>query len=76
MRKIIVALVITASACAARTGRTTLPADQCNELLAHYARGESFDKIAVDFRLADRDQARSAVHEAMLTVQKRYYHER
>jgi hypothetical protein len=65
--------VLFAGACA--TSKPMSPA-VCNDVLSHYAQGESLDKIATDFRLGDRDAARDAVHQAMISLQKRYYHDR
>lgn len=47
-----------------------------SDVLEHYAKGESLDDLAHDFSLADRDEAREIVHRAMLSLQKRYFHDR
>ena len=65
--------VLFAGACA--TSKPMSPA-VCNDVLSHYAQGESLDKIAADFKLGDRDAARAAVHQAMISLQKPYYHDR
>ena len=47
-----------------------------SDVLARYLRGESLDDLAHELALGDRDHARDVVHQAMLTLQKRYYHDR
>jgi hypothetical protein len=47
-----------------------------SEVLAHYIKGESLEDLTHDFSLADRDDAREAVHRAMLQLQKRYFEDR
>jgi hypothetical protein len=47
-----------------------------SDLLARYLRGESLDQLAHELALGDRDDARDAVHEAMLTLQRRYFRDR
>lgn len=72
MRSTLLFLVLAASACAARPQVSTTIRD---EALEHYARGESLDAIARDLQLPDRDAARAAVHDGMLSLSKRYYRE-
>ena len=74
MRKFLFVILVGASACAAHSN--SMSPTVCNDVLAHYAHGESLDKIAADFKLGDRDAARDAVHQAMISLQKRYYHDR
>lgn len=69
-------IALGAAACGARSNHTTLPVETQGAVLSHYVRGESFDQIASEFRLADHDDARNAVRDAMLSVSRRYYHER
>jgi hypothetical protein len=61
------------SACATRP---TIPMQTRNAVLAEYARGASLERLAQDFRLGSRDDARGVVHDAMLALQKRYYRDR
>jgi len=75
MRNVLLALVVAASACSARSGRTTLPAQTRTAVLSHYAAGESIDQIARDLQV-DRDDARAAVHDAIASLNKRYYADR
>jgi len=69
-------IAITAAACGARSASSTLPAQTRTEVLSHYLRGESLEQIAVDYRLHDRDDAREVVHDAMISLTKRYYRDR
>src|SRR5262249_50045888 len=73
MRNILFTILLGASACA--TSKPVSPT-LCNDVLARYAHGESLDKIASDLQLGDRDAARDAVHQAMISLSKRYYHDR
>jgi hypothetical protein len=73
MRTMILAIVLAATACAARPQIST---DTRNAALECYAKGESFEQIARKLHLEDRDMARLAVHEGMLDASKRYYRER
>ncbi len=63
-------------ACVAHSARPALTAEKRSAVLSRYARGESLDQIAADFRLGDRDAARDAVHDAMISLTKRYYRDR
>jgi len=47
-----------------------------SDVLARYVIGESLDKIAADFSLGSRDEARELVHHALLAVQRRYFRDR
>jgi hypothetical protein len=47
-----------------------------SDVLARFLRGESLDQLAHELALGDRDDARVAVHDAMLALQKRYYRDR
>jgi len=47
-----------------------------SEVLARYIKGESFEDLAREFALGDRDDAREAVHRSMLKLQKRYFRDR
>jgi hypothetical protein len=47
-----------------------------SDVLARYLRGESLDQLANELALGNRDDARAAVHTAMLALQKRYYRDR
>ena len=73
---IILTIALCASACAARSKYDTLPAQTRTDVLAHYARGESFDKLASEFHLGSRDDARDVVHHEMISLQRRYYRDR
>lgn len=70
------ALATGPSACVTHSTRPTLPAETRTAVLSRYASGESLDQIAVDFRLGDRDTARDVVHDAMISLNKRYYRDR
>jgi hypothetical protein len=76
MRNILFAIVLSATACAARPSHTTLTPEASNDMLARYLQGESLDNLAADMRMNDRDDARDAVHRAMIALQKRYYQDR
>ena len=76
MRNILLAIILSATACAGRPSQATLPAEATNEMLARYLQGESLDQLATEMRLNDRDEARDAVHRAMIALQKRYYQDR
>jgi hypothetical protein len=47
-----------------------------SDVLARYLRGESLDQLAHELSLDNRDEAKDAVHTAMLALQKRYYRDR
>lgn len=47
-----------------------------SEVLAHYMRGDSLDQLATELALGDRDHARELVHRAMVSLERRYYHDR
>jgi hypothetical protein len=47
-----------------------------SDVLARYLRGESLDQLARELALGNRDDARDAVHAAMLALQRRYYRDR
>jgi hypothetical protein len=68
----LVALVST-SAC---VSQSNVSRDTQERVLAQYARGESLDTLATNFRLGDRGAAREVVHQAMVALQKRYYQDR
>ena len=70
------AIAMCLAACGARASRPTVPVETQNAVLSHYLRGDSFEKIAIDFRLADRDEARQVVHDAIIAVTRRYYSNR
>jgi hypothetical protein len=44
-----------------------------SDVLARYLRGESLDQLSADLALGNRDDAKAAVHTAMLQLQRRYY---
>ena len=45
------------------------------DVLSHYAKGASLDDLAHDFALGDRTQAKEVVYRAMITLQRRYFHD-
>ena len=75
MRTILFAILVTASACGARSSRATILPETRTAVLSHYANGESLDQIARDFRI-DRDDARAAIHDAISSLNRRYYADR
>jgi hypothetical protein len=75
IRKILFAITTGSSACAG-TYHTALPVETRNDVLSHYMRGDSLENIADEFHLHGRDDARAAVHDAMLSLTKRYYADR
>ena len=82
MRTFLLALVVATSACAGRYTATTVPTDYAFRdahgeaaVVARYMQGESLEDLASDLSLADRDQARDVVHQAMIDLQKRYLHD-
>ena len=46
------------------------------DALARFAKGKSFDQVAQEMSLTDKGAARELVHEALLSLQKRYYKDR
>jgi hypothetical protein len=79
MRKLLLIVLVAASACAARTQQTSIPTAYGaagtgdDAIVARYLQGESLDELAGDLRLGDRDEARGVVHRAMENLQRRYY---
>jgi hypothetical protein len=67
---------ICASACAARSVAPTIPTETRNELVFRYMKGESLEQLATELRIGDRHDAREIVHDAMLSLSKRYYRDR
>jgi hypothetical protein len=47
-----------------------------SDALARFARGKSFDQVAQELSLTNKNEARDLVHQAMLSLQKRYYKDR
>lgn len=47
-----------------------------NDALARYLRGESYDQVAAELQLGDRDEARDLVHRGMLALQRKYFRDR
>jgi hypothetical protein len=47
-----------------------------SDVLARYVKGESLDDLARELALEDRGEARELVHRAMVTLQRRYFHDR
>ena len=83
MRTFLIALVVAASACAGRASHPTVPTEYAFHdahgeaaVVARYMQGESLEELASDLSLSDRDQARDVVHQAMLDLQRRYFHDR
>ena len=72
MRFILATITIIASACAAHP---KLSSEAQNAALVEYVQGESFDEIAQKLHLADRFDARAVVHDALLSLSHRYYHD-
>jgi hypothetical protein len=66
-------LALGAAACGANTHHTTLPADTRADVLSHYLHGESLERLAAEYQLAGRDDARAVVHDALLSLTRRYY---
>jgi hypothetical protein len=73
MRHILLAITLCASACGARSAHPTLSPATRADVLSHYARGESLDKIAADFHLGDRSDVRAVLHDTMVSLSRRYY---
>lgn len=82
MRKLLFILLATSAACSARSSHSTIPtvyaADGIGDdaIAARYLQGESLDQLASELKLGSRDEARDAVHRAMLNLNKRYYADR
>ena len=55
-------------ACTARGGYS--------DALAHFSRGESFDRIARELALGDARDARHLVHDALVSLNRRFYRDR
>jgi len=72
MRTIFLSILIGASACAAHPKLSTTVQ---NAALVDYAQGGSFEEIAQKLHLADRFDARAAVHDGLLALSHRYYHD-
>jgi hypothetical protein len=47
-----------------------------SDALARFASGKSFDQVARELGMTDKTEARELVHQALLSVQKRYYKDR
>jgi len=47
-----------------------------SDALARYVQGESLDQVAHDLALDGRDAARDLVHQAMVSLTRRYYRDR
>jgi hypothetical protein len=75
MRNILLAVTLLGSACGTFSSRTTLPVATRDQVLDHYMRGESLEALAAEFHLYGRDDARAAVHDAMIALTKRYYND-
>ena len=72
-RNLVFGFAALTSAC---VSHVSVPKDTQDRVLAQYARGESLDSLAADFRLGDREAARDVVHQAMLALQRRYQQDR
>lgn len=72
-RNVAFAFAALTSAC---VSHMDVPKDTQDRVLAQYARGESLESLATDFRLGNREAARDVVHQAMLALQRRYYQDR
>jgi hypothetical protein len=46
-----------------------------SDALARFATGKSFDQVAQELSLGDKNEARELVHHALVSVQKRYFRE-
>jgi hypothetical protein len=66
-------IVACASACAAHS---TLPVETQTEMLSHYVHGESLNELAREFKLADTGEARVVVHDALVSLYRRYYNDK
>lgn len=75
MRNIFLAITLCASACAARF-HTNLPVEDRLDVVTHYLHGESLDKIAAEFGLYDREEARAIVNDVMFALAQRFHRER
>ena len=60
--------VVDSQTCTARGGYT--------DALERFMRGESMDEVAQELALGDRDTARDLVHQALISLQRRYYRDR
>jgi hypothetical protein len=47
-----------------------------NDALVRYMAGDSFEKVARDLSLEDRDRARALVHDALVQLHKKYFNDR
>jgi|HubBroStandDraft_6_1064221.scaffolds.fasta_scaffold74144_3 hypothetical protein len=75
MARVMMILMVWISACASHVRVDTIPAQTRNDVLVHYAEGDSLDAIVDRFQLADREQALEIVHAALMSVMRRYYHQ-
>jgi hypothetical protein len=73
MRNFLVSITFAAAACAARPA---VPTAVRNAALELYTQGRSLDDIASALSLADRSEARTAIHDAMMEAMRRYYSDR
>ena len=73
MNKLLLLVTVASSACAPKA---TMAPDTCSHALALYSKGDSVDQVAEQLHLGDRETARAAIHEAMRTVQRRFYADR
>ncbi|HEU0037150.1 MAG TPA: hypothetical protein VFQ53_41355 [Kofleriaceae bacterium] len=46
------------------------------QALATFATGKSFEQVAAELKLSNKAEARDLVHQALLSVQKRYFRDR
>ncbi len=60
--------VLKQTACTADGGYT--------DALSRFAKGKSFDQVAQELSLTNKGEARDLVHQALLSLQKRYYKDR
>lgn len=73
MCKLLLLVMIAASACAPKS---SMAPTTCQHALALYSSGSSVDQVAETLHLGDRETARAYIHEAMRTVQRRFYADR
>ena len=70
---VVLALVL-APACAAQQASPAYPAHYCHDALTMFASGKSLGDIQKQLALADTTEARALVHDAMIELQRRYFH--
>jgi hypothetical protein len=73
MKTLLLLVTLSAAACAPKA---SFAPTTCQHALTLYSQGDSVDQVAEQLHLGDRETARAAIHEAMRSVQKRFYADR